>query len=93
MTGLEIEDLAVAALIETAGAEHLAAAVVADEQQLIRRRDDKRLAVGLLVLQGEIAVDVLGDGMCRLDNPQHLAVPALTPGEVAGRAEEIAERL
>lgn len=93
MPGLEIEDLPVAAAIEAAGAEHLAARVVADQKQAVRRGDHERFAVGLLVFQAEATVNAAGNGVGRLDYPQKLGVAALAPAEVAGCSQQIAERL
>ena len=70
VAGLEVEDLAVAAIKETARTEHLATRVRADEEHLVGGRDGEGLAVGLLGGQSDDAVNAARDGVRGLDHPQ-----------------------
>ena len=93
VTGLEIKDLSVTSLVETARAEDLAAAEARYKQELIGGGNYKGLTVGLLVLEGEKSVDISRYGVRRLGDPKDLTVARLPPGQVAGRAEEVSEGL
>ena len=94
MTRTEVEDLASASLECAAAAEYLAAAEPADEQKLVRRRDHKMLAIGLLMRQHDLFADALHDRVALVDDPQDLTVAGFTPLQCAGvRAAELLEDL
>ena len=59
VAGLEVENASVATEEAAAGAEHLAALVVADEDQLVRFGNIEGLAVGLHVVDLDETADSL----------------------------------
>ena len=93
VTGLEVEDASVTTLPAAAGAENLTATIVADEDQFVRLRDTEGLTVGLNMVQMNEAVNSLGDGMCRITDPDKLSVTVFPPCKTAGRTHQQLEGL
>ena len=93
MAGGEVEDLAVAALEEDAGAEDVAALVPGGEDDLAVVGDVEGLAVHLGVGEREGGGDALGDGMAGADRPDALLLGDVAPEQRAGRAQHLAEDL
>ena len=56
MAGLEVEDLAVAAMIAAAAAEDLATGIPADEDQFVGSGNVEVLTVGLFLLQNDLFI-------------------------------------
>ena len=93
VTGLEVEYLSVAAIPEATRTEYLTAGIVTDEKKLVGCGNGERLTVGFLMGKGEVTVDILGDGMTGLDNPERFRISRLAPGKVTGGTHKSAERL
>ena len=94
VAGLEVEDVALAAGEGAAAAEDLAALEPADENLLVRLGDVEVLAVGLLMLDDDVAVQTLQDGVAGVHCPEDLLLPRFPPSEVdRGGAADLVEDL
>ena len=92
MAGLEVENPSVAAEEAAAGAEHFAALIIANEDQLIGFGNVEGLAVGFHVVDLDEATDALSDGMGRVADPYQFTLGILPPGQIAGSTHQAAER-
>lgn len=77
MAGLEVEDTSVATEEAAAGAEHIAALVIADEDQLVGFGNVEGLAVGFYMVDLDEAANALRNGMRRIADPYQLALGIL----------------
>src|SRR5215207_2691980 len=93
MTRTEVEDLAQPALVTTAAPEHFTALKPTDEDQRIRRRDVKPLAVHLFAWDLKVGPQPGGDRVTRFHHPDPLPFIVLTPDEIAGGAHQPLEDL
>ena len=87
----EVEDLAVAAFPGRAASEHFTAFKPGEENDFLRRRDRKRLAVHFAVFNLEAAIDSLRDRMSGVANPEPFPLSRLAPGERTARAHQSLE--
>src|SRR5262249_39607181 len=87
----EVEDLAATALVSAAAPEDLASLVPADEDEGIRRRNVKRLAVHLAVRDDEGLANAGGDRMAGCYDPDALFLADLAPGQIARRSHQPAK--
>lgn len=92
MAGLEVEDLPRPAVPAAAGAEQLAAAEPAAEDDFIRIGNIEMLAVHLFLFQLKPSGDTFGDGMAGIHAPHPLKI-AVPPAQGAGGTHQEAERL
>ena len=93
MSRLEIKDLSVSSLEQTARTEHLSAGIAGDQQNLVGIGNGKGLAVGLLLFQLNTAIDAMGNGVSRIDDPKDLSVIRLSPAEMTGCTHQQLEGL
>ena len=79
MTGLEVENFAVAPSVAAARAEYLAALVASYKYKLIRLGNTERLCIGFLVVELYVAVDTLRYLVGGVADPNIFAVAVFTP--------------
>ena len=93
VAGAEVEDVAGAATIGQARAEHFATLEPGDEHRLERLGHGEGLAIPLFVCELEVRRQVLGDGMAGIDHPDALALAGFAPVQVGRRAHQALEHL
>ena len=88
VTGLEVEELAVAPVPQAAGAEYLAAAEAAQEYQLIGGGNVEEFTVHFFLPKINAFRHIPGNGMTGIDAPKLFFV-ALPPAQGAGGAKQL----
>ena len=92
VTRLEIEDISVAPVIAAAAAENFSALEPADEYQLVRLGDYKRLTVHFFVRNFKVFPQTLGDWMGRSNRPHPCLFFGASPFQVAAGSQKAHER-
>src|SRR5271155_5183921 len=94
MAGAEIDDFSGAARPRASAAKDFAAAEAADQKNSLGLGDVEELAVHFLVIEDEMIVDSLRDGMAGTGDPQNFALGRiLAPFQIATRAHQFFEDL
>ena len=92
MSGLEVEDLAVAACEGATATEYFAAIEPADEDNFVGIRNIEGFAVHFFIFEKESVLYALCDGMVGLYDPDAFT-GMITPLQVTGGAHELSEDL
>lgn len=87
----EIKDATAAATPGASAPEHLAALEPGDEYQIVWSRDAEGFAVHFALLQFDVVIDAVGDGVSGIHHPDAFPFPGLAPAQGATGAEDAFE--
>jgi hypothetical protein len=93
VAGSEVENLSRSPGVAAARSKDLAVGEPRQEYELLRRRNVEKLAVHLLPLELDVAIESCRDRMRWRDDPDALDLVRDTPDEIAGRSHQPFENL
>ena len=88
MPWAEVKDATATANPRRPAAEDLAALEPGHEDQLVRRRNAKRLAIHLRLLDLDAGADTFRDRVARIHHPHAFPLARLTPAQRTARAHK-----
>src|SRR5260221_13410189 len=91
MPGSEVEDLSVATFPAAARTQNFAALKPGHEDEFVRRRNTKRLAIHLFMRDLEIRRKSLHDRMARITSPNSLFLARFAPNKRTSGTDETFE--